>query len=78
MNDVKRKKNKASIEKLKRNVSILGKLKSDLTTQQKRIIECTSEKGASSWLSALPLQKYDFYLDKQSFRDALFLRYDII
>ena len=77
VNDVKRKKNKASIEKLKRNVSILEKLKNDLTTQQKRIIECTSEKGASSWLSALPLQKYDFYLDKQSFRDALFLRYDI-
>ena len=33
VNDVKRKKNKASIEKLKRNVSILEKLKSDLTTQ---------------------------------------------
>ena len=68
----------AIIEKLERNASILEKLKSDLTTQQKSSVECTSEKGASNWLSALPLQKYDIYLDKQSFRDDLFLRHDIM
>ena len=40
-------------------------------------MECVSEKGASSWLTSLPLNKYDFHLTKQEFRDALYLRYGI-
>ena len=46
-----------------------------LSVQQKRRIDAVSEQGASSWLSALPLKKYGFYLDNQSFRDSLFIRY---
>lgn len=38
-------------------------------------LEQASEKGASSWLTSLPLAKYGFSLPKQSFRDALSLRY---
>ena len=34
-----------------------------------------SEKGASSWLSALPLREYGFALHKTAFHDALALRY---
>ena len=33
------------------------------------------EKGASSWLSALPIEEFGFALHKGAFRDALALRY---
>ena len=36
-----------------------------------------ADKGASSWLNALPLENQDFSLNKKEFRDALRLRYDI-
>ena len=35
----------------------------------------SSEKGASSWLSALPITEHGFALHKGAFRDALCLRY---
>ena len=39
-------------------------------------MECAaSKKGASSWLSVLPIEEHNFYLHKSSFRDALCLRY---
>ena len=50
-------------------------LKSKLTKSQQLAIEQTSEKGASSWLTSIPLAKYDFTLHKQAFRDALCLRF---
>ena len=36
-----------------------------------RAIECCQEKGASSWLSALPFEQYGFALHKTEFIDAL-------
>ena len=41
----------------------------------KRAIESASEKGASSWLSALPIENLGYALNKEEFRDALALRY---
>ena len=41
----------------------------------KRLVLAAREKGASSWLSALPLKKRVYVLNKQEFRDALCLRY---
>ena len=41
----------------------------------KRCIELACEKGASAWLTALPLQKMGYLLNKQEFRDAICLRY---
>ena len=38
-------------------------------------VECCMEKGASSWLSALPLEQYGFSLHKGEFIDAICLRY---
>ena len=46
-----------------------------MSNDQKKLLEVTSEVGASSWLNAIPLKRYGFHLDKQSFRDALYLRY---
>ena len=38
-------------------------------------MKLSSEKGASSWLNALPLQKHGFAQTKSEFRDGLALRY---
>ena len=50
-------------------------LKDHLPKSKQMSLEQASEKGASSWLTSLPLRKYGFDLHKQSFRDALCLRY---
>ena len=46
-----------------------------LDAKQRKMFECAGEKGASSWLSALPLRKYGYVLNKQEMRDAIRLRY---
>ena len=38
-------------------------------------MDLASEKGASSWLTSLPIEEYGFCLHKGAFRDALALRY---
>ena len=45
------------------------------TPSLKRCLELNTEKGAGSWLTALPLQDHGFCLNKQEFRDAVSLRY---
>ena len=40
-----------------------------------RAMDLASEKGASIWLTALPLRDQGFFLNKQEFRDALCFRY---
>ena len=44
--------------------------------KMKRMIELASEKGASSWLTVIPMSEMDFTLNKREFRDALKLRYN--
>jgi len=41
----------------------------------KRALELTSEKGASNWLTVLPVQEHGFSLHKTAFHDAIALRY---
>ena len=41
----------------------------------KQAVEVASEKGASTWLTALPLEEHGFLLNKGEFHDALHLRY---
>jgi hypothetical protein len=41
----------------------------------KRALELNREKGAGSWLTALPLKSFGYSLNKQEFRDAVCLRY---
>lgn len=47
----------------------------EVTPPVKRVLEIISEKGASSWLNALPLKSQGFVLNKTEFTDALNLRY---
>ena len=46
-----------------------------LSPQLKRCVDLAKEKGASSWLSVLPLDDHDFSLHKGAFKDAICLRY---
>ena len=75
---------KAKQARAKRNIHILHRqqdetvaadLKSTLSSKPKRAMEASSEKGASSWLSTLPIAEHGFALHKGEFRDALCLRY---
>ena len=40
-----------------------------------RAAKIVSDKGASNWLTAVPLERHGFVLHKGAFRDALCLRY---
>ena len=40
-----------------------------------KAVELAQDKGSSSWLTTLPLEKYGFSLTKSEFKDALSLRY---
>lgn len=50
--------------------------KSSLPTRTKRAVELATEKGASNWLTVIPIKDMDFNLSKREFRDAIKLRYD--
>ena len=48
-----------------------------LPDQGRLMLELASEKGASSWLTALPIKEFGYLLNKQQFTDALCLRYNL-
>jgi hypothetical protein len=49
----------------------------NLSDDEKLQLDLASEKGASSWLTSLPLKNFGFLLNKQEFRDAICLRYNL-
>ena len=53
----------------------LEELQEVLDLKSRRLIEAAREKGASSWLSALPIKRLGYAVNKQEFRDAIALRY---
>ena len=50
-------------------------VKAKLPKHLQRAVSASSENGASSWLSTLPIEKHVFAFHKGAFRDALCLRY---
>ena len=52
-------------------------VKSTLNPQRTKILEAITEKGASSWLTAMPVQDHGFHLSKQEFWDSIKIRYGI-
>ena len=46
-----------------------------LPLKTQRAVEFIKEKGASSWLSVIPLKEMNFTLNKREFSDAIKLRY---
>ena len=50
-------------------------LRESLSTPLQRVMDLAQEKGASTWLTALPIEEYGFSLHKGAFLDAVALRY---
>ena len=48
----------------------------ELNTSTKRALDNAQQKGASSWLTSLPIAWLGFVLNKQEFRDSISLRYN--
>ena len=48
-----------------------------LNEKMRRVVQLAAEKGASTWLTSLPLKSFGFRLNKQQFQDALCMRYDL-
>ena len=46
-----------------------------LPLKSQRTVEFMKEKGASCWISVIPLKEMNFTLNKKEFRDAIKLRY---
>ncbi len=69
---------KAKIHTLKQQQSIqaANHLKETLLNSLKRAMDLAEEKGASCWLTTLPLEEFGFSLHKGAFHDAVALRYD--
>ena len=51
-------------------------LKQSLSASLQRSMDLAQEKGASVWLTSLPIQEFGFALHKHAFQDALALRYN--
>ena len=68
---------KATINRLnrERGVRDADDLYSQLSDSLQRAVNLAKEKGASTWLTVLPLTDHGFALHKSAFHDALALRY---
>ena len=63
-------------EKEKSYTAEKSRLENLITSEaKKRAFSIASEKGSSSWLSALPLRSLGYCLNKKDFPDSLLLRY---
>ena len=54
----------------------LEEVKALLPEKKRRAVDLACEKGASNWLTVIPLKDTDLDLNKREFRDAVRLRYD--
>ena len=66
----------ASLTRMRRQKESAKALSPQLPPDLRRAVEVALEKGASSWLTALPLERHGFGLHKGAFRNALCLRYN--
>ena len=67
--------NKCKQDKGKRLTQEFELIKTMVDSDMKRNLDLAREKGAGSWLTALPIQSLGYVLNKQEFRDSLCLRY---
>ena len=68
---------KADVHTSRRETSTAeaNRVKQALHDNLQRAMDLATEKGASSWLTALPIDEFGFALHKGAFHDALALRY---
>lgn len=69
---------KRDVRRLKHEQSMQAvvTLQQSLPVSLQRSMGLAQEKGASTWLTSLPIQEFGFALHKQAFQDALALRYN--
>ena len=76
--------NKEAIKKIKAKIKRdkmelyqqhLNAIKDSLPEDKIKLIEISCEKGASLWLSTMPIKEEGFQIDKQSFWDLIKIRY---
>ena len=48
----------------------LEDLRNSLPEKTKRAVDLTAEKGASSWMTVIPVKEMDLNLNKREFKDA--------
>ncbi len=58
-------------EKKRRDDEKVNYVKSTLDHQKLKLMEAITEKGASNWLTTMPLKEHGFYLNKQTFWDSI-------
>ena len=51
-------------------------MRESFPSKTERVVELATEKGASNWLTVIPIKELNFSLNKKEFRDAIKLRYD--
>ena len=68
---------KREVRQLKhqKQFSIATELRPNLPAHLKYAMDLAQEKGASNWLTILPIEEFGFFLHKGAFRDAIALRY---
>ena len=77
MDELSIKKIKLEIKNEKENTykHIMEHLKDNMSEKSKRLLQLSTEKGVSNWLTMLPIAEYGFELSKQQFWDSISLRY---
>ena len=68
-------KNEISRSRCLAEVETAKRVKSSLSSAVQHSMMLIQEKGASSWLTALPIAEFGFTLHKGAFRDTFCLRY---
>ena len=69
-------KSKVKAEEKTQHRQHLEKIKSSLGDTDRKCLDAVLD-GSSIWLTTLPLVSHDFYLDKRTFWDAMYIRYNI-
>ena len=72
---IKDAKKKIQRDKTTDSSAMFEEIKQKLSDSAAKNLELQSHKGASSWLTCLPLAEHDFVVNKQEFKDAMSLRY---
>ena len=77
LEEVLKRKKKVKADHLSSISSLVSELNNTSTNHfnLKHCLEAASERGASSWLTCLPIKEHGFALQKGAFRDAICLSY---
>ena len=62
---------------MRKLMALKDELKHEISADMMKIVNLSAEKGASLWLTSMPLPDKGFRLSKQQFTDALCMRYNL-